>query len=189
MKILIPLIVLFLIFGCKRRPVNNTNHSNAKTEVKESNQASKPKSRIVIPQNPTENQPKIVTGSNSVKMTKRGGVYEIPISINGYPMDFIFDTGASSISISETEVFFLYKQGRRTEDDIKGEVEFIDATGGISQGTLINLREVKIGNRELYNVEASVVHNMEAPLLLGQSALAQFGKLTIDYKNNEIIFE
>lgn len=65
----------------------------------------------------------------------------------------------------------------------------MDATGNISQGTLINLREVKIGIRQLNNVEASVVHNLEAPLLLGQSALSQFGKLTVDYKNNEIIFE
>lgn len=189
MRILILFIVLFLIFGCKRRPVNNTNQSNTNTELKELKPVSKSESKMLIPSKPIESQPVMVTGSNSVKMTKKGGVYEIPISINGYPMDFIFDTGASSISISEAEVIFLYKQGRIIEDDIKGSIDFMDATGNISQGTLINLREVKIGNRQLNNVEASVVHNLEAPLLLGQSALSQFGKLTVDYKNNEIIFE
>lgn len=40
-----------------------------------------------------------------------------------------------------------------------------------------------------YDVEASVVHNLEAPLLLGQSALSKFGKLTIDYNENKIVFD
>jgi aspartyl protease family protein len=38
-------------------------------------------------------------------------------------------------------------------------------------------------------VQASVVHNLQAPLLLGQSALNKFGKISIDYNNGEITFE
>lgn len=59
----------------------------------------------------------------------------------------------------------------------------------LPKGTVINLRTVQIGNKILTNVKAAVVHNGEAPLLLGQSALAQFGKVSIDYKRNEITFE
>lgn len=127
--------------------------------------------------------------SNIVKMVPSGGVYYVPIEINSVAMKIIFDTGASSISISETEVLFLWKQGKINGDDILGAVRFQDATGNISEGTRINLKEVKIGNRTINNVEASVVHNLEAPLLLGQSALSKFGKVTIDYKKNEISFE
>lgn len=83
----------------------------------------------------------------------------------------------------------LLKQGKLKEDDILGTMQFKDATGRISEGTTINLRSVVIGNREIKNVKASVVHNMEAPLLLGQSALGQFGKVTIDYKKNQLSFE
>lgn len=126
---------------------------------------------------------------NTVKMISKGGVYYVPIEINGISMDIIFDTGASSISISETEAIFLYKQGKISEKDILGKVRFQDATGNISEGTRINLKNVKIGNKTIYDVEASVVHNLEAPLLLGQSALSKFGKLTIDYNKNEIVFE
>ena len=102
---------------------------------------------------------------------------------------FIFDTGASSISISNTEAYFLYKQGKLTKDDIVGEQDFIDANGDISTGTVINLREVKLGNYTIRNVEASVVDNLEAPLLLGQSALNRFGKIEVDYQDESLTLE
>ena len=122
-------------------------------------------------------------------MEKLNGVYQIPVTINGIPMFFIFDTGASIISISETEVNFLYKQGKLTQKDIKGTAKFSDANGDISEGTIIVLETVKIGDRVLHNIEASVVHNLNAPLLFGQSALGEFGKISIDYNRGEITFE
>lgn len=124
-----------------------------------------------------------------VKMTQRGGVYEIPIKINGLELDFIIDTGASSISISQAEAVTMQRQGKIDESDIIGERQFSDANGDISVGMVIRLRSVQIGDRELQNVEASVVNNIKAPLLLGQSALAQFGKISIDYNRQEISFE
>ncbi len=138
-----------------------------------------------------ENEPKVdhTRGKVIIKMTKEGGVYKIPIRINGTEMDFIFDTGAGIISISDLEASYLYKQGKIGKDDIIGKENFQDATGNISEGVIINLKEVSIGGRTIYNVQASVTHNINAPLLLGQTALAKFGKITIDYENNEIVFE
>jgi aspartyl protease family protein len=140
----------------------------------------------------TKNLPEKEVGSregNTIKMIEINGVYQIPIEVNGVQMSFIFDTGASSISISFTEANFLFKQGKLQKTDIIGKQKFMDANGDISEGTVINLKEVKIGTRVLYNVEASVVNNINAPLLLGQSALDRFGKISIDYNKNEIIFE
>lgn len=124
-----------------------------------------------------------------VKMEKINGVYQIPVEVNGVKMYFIFDTGASIISISETEANFLWKQGKLTKDDIKGTANFSDANGDITEGTIIVLSTVKIGDRILKNIEASVVHNLYAPLLFGQSALSEFGKISIDNLREEIIFE
>lgn len=124
-----------------------------------------------------------------IKMNKKHGVYHVPCKINGTEMEFIFDTGASDITISATEAIFLIKQGKLIEEDILGTREYQIADGSIHEGTIINLRTVEIGNRKLENVHASIVDNMEAPLLLGQSALSKFGKISIDYNKNEIIFE
>ncbi|MCW3105721.1 MAG: hypothetical protein JWQ09_227 [Segetibacter sp.] len=128
-------------------------------------------------------------GKTVVKMEKTNGVFRIPVDINGVKMFFIFDTGASTISISETEAGFLYKQGKLTLNDIKGSANFSDANGNISEGTIIVLKTVQIADKVLTNIEASVVHNLKAPLLFGQSALEKFGKISIDYKKGEITFE
>lgn len=124
-----------------------------------------------------------------VKMRKSGGVYYVPCKINGTEMDFIFDTGASDITMSLTEARFLYKQEKLTNDDFIGTQQYIIADGSICEGMIVMLQKVEIGNRTLYNIQASIVDNMDAPLLLGQSALAKFGKISIDYNRNEITFE
>jgi aspartyl protease family protein len=127
--------------------------------------------------------------STTVKMEKIHGVNQIPVEINGVKMHFIFDTGASIISISETEAIFLFKQGSLRKEDILGTADFSDANGDISEGTIINLRTVKIGSQILKDVKASVVHNSIAPLLFGQSALEKFGKISIDNNKQELTFE
>ena len=128
-------------------------------------------------------------GTNEIRMNKENGIYKIPIVVNGVKMVTIFDTGASLISISNTEASFLYKQGTLTESDFEGSIKFQDATGNISTGAIINLKEVQIGNILLKNVKASVVDNNNAPILLGQSALSKFGKISIDYEKGILIFE
>lgn len=132
----------------------------------------------------------ITTGEKTVvKMQKSNGVYYIPVEVDGVNMRFVFDTGASTISISQVEAGYLYKQGVLTNEDILGKANFSDANGNISEGTVINLKTVKIGDRVLQNVQASVVHNLKAPLLFGQSALEKFGKISIDNQKGEITFE
>lgn len=124
---------------------------------------------------------------NILPMERIGGVSYVTIEINKIPLKFVFDTGASNICISISEANVLYKQGSLTEEDIMGITNFQDATGQISEGMEINLREVKIGSQVLYDVRALVVDNDQAPLLLGQSALEQFGSIEIDNKNDLII--
>lgn len=123
-----------------------------------------------------------------VYMEQSGGVYLVPITVNGLHLNFIFDTGASSICLSAAEATVMVRQGKITEDDILGQQQFQDATGGVSVGTIVRLRTVDIGGIVLHDVEANVVDNIQAPLLLGQTALSKFGRVTIDYNNNTIEF-
>jgi len=125
---------------------------------------------------------------NTLKMEVESGVRFVWIEINGIKLRFIFDTGASSICISPAEATVLYRQGTLKEEDILNVEYFQDATGRISEGTTINLREVRIGDMVLENVQALVVDNVNAPMLLGQSVLERFGSIEIDNVNKEIIF-
>lgn len=128
-------------------------------------------------------------GKTVVKMQKKYGVYHVPCKVNGTEMEFIFDTGASDITMSVTEARFLYKQDKLVENDFIGTQQYQIADGSIHEGLTVILRKVEIGGRTLYNVQASVMDNEEAPLLLGQSALAEFGRISIDYNLNQITFE
>lgn len=116
-----------------------------------------------------------------------GGTFEIPCDINGLALQMIFDTGASDVTISSVEANFMFKNGYLAEKDIKGKRYYQVANGQINEGTVITLREVKIGDAVLHNVDASVVKSQKAPLLLGQSAMERFGSITIDNTNNKLI--
>lgn len=122
----------------------------------------------------------------TVPFSKEGGVYKVKCTINDLPLHFIFDTGASSVSISMVEANFMMKNDFLKSSDVIGSQHFIDANGDISEGTIINLSHVNFGGLELPNVRASVVRNQTAPLLLGQTVLNRLGKIEIDNENQQL---
>lgn len=117
------------------------------------------------------------------------GTYEIPCSVNGLPLKMIFDTGASDVTISSVEANFMLKNGYLSDSDVKGKKHYMTASGDIHEGTVLRLKEVKLGDTVLKNVEASVVHSQKAPLLLGQSVLEKFGTITIDNVNSKLLIK
>lgn len=121
-----------------------------------------------------------------IRMSLEDGVYVMPCSVNGLNLRFIFDTGASDVSISLTEALFMLKNGYLENTDLSGTERFRIANGEIAEGTMVNLRNIKIGELVLTNVKASIVHNLDAPLLLGQSALSRFGMIQFDYTNSTL---
>ena len=124
----------------------------------------------------------------NVPFTKNaGGTYSVPCTINGLPLNFCFDTGCSDVSISQVEATFMMKNGYLDERDFAGSNRYVDATGNISEGTVIYFKEVKFGELSLRNVRASVVRNQKAPLLLGQTVLSRAGKVEIDYEKNNLV--
>lgn len=160
------------------------NHPDFITLIKEF------KDKPIVTINGNEDSLDEISIISEVQMTKMySGVYEVACTINGLPLKFVFDTGASSVSISSVEATFMLKNGYLTSDDIKGKTYFSSATGEIHEGTIIKLKEIKIGEAVLRNVEASVVQNQQAPLLLGQSVLERFGTITIDNINSKLIIK
>ena len=118
-----------------------------------------------------------------------GGTYEVACSVNGLPLKMIFDTGAADVTISSVEASFMLKNGYLSDNDVKGKKNYMTASGDIHEGTVLRLKEVKLGDAILKNVEASVVHSQKAPLLLGQSVLEKFGTITIDNVNSKLLIK
>ena len=122
-----------------------------------------------------------------IPFTPDGGCASVKCTINELPLTFIFDTGASIVSLSQVEANFMLKNGYLKRDDFVGSGRFVDANGDVTEGTIVNLRDVDFGGLKLNNVRASVVRNQKAPLLLGQSVLGRLGSIEIDNPGKKLI--
>ncbi len=121
-----------------------------------------------------------------IEMQNINGIFHIPCKVNNVPMMFVFDTGASNVSISLTEAKFLIKQGLITERDFIATNTYRIANGDLIEGTEILLRKIEIGEATLQDVKATIVHEQNAPLLLGQSAISKLGTYTV--ADNKLMF-
>lgn len=120
-------------------------------------------------------------------MTKKSGnTFLISCKINGLPLDFIFDIGASSVTLSLSEVNFMLKNGYLSLNDILREERYQTASGAIQAGTKVILRRIEIDGLVLRDIEASIIHTDNALLLLGQSALKQLRTVQVDYQNSTL---
>lgn len=123
-----------------------------------------------------------ISAQEIIQMKKEtSGIYTIPCEVNGLKLRFIFDTGASTVSISLTEASFMLKNGYLNDADIKGTANVQTANGKIDENYLVNLKELKIGSVILKNVQAVVSSSLDAPLLLGQSVLDQLGHWSFNH--------
>ena len=129
---------------------------------------------------PNSSSDDVVADISEIPFEKENGVCKVKCKINGLPLHFVFDTGASDVTLSMVEATFMMKNGYLTGKDVVGSQRYMDANGDVSVGTIINIRDVDFGGHSLKNVRASVVRNQKAPLLLGQSVLGRLGKIEID---------
>lgn len=130
-----------------------------------------------------------VSDISEIPFTPCGGIVKVNCLINNLPLNFIFDTGASTVSLSLVEANFMMKNGYLKPSDVVGTGNFYDANGDISEGTIINLRQIDFGGLKLDNVRASVVKNQKAPLLLGQSVLGRLGIIEINNQSKKLIIK
>ena len=85
------------------------------------------KSRSEEPEITTESAEALISEIQMKKMP--GGTYEVPCTINGLPLKFIFDTGASDVTLSSVETNFMLKNDYLNEKDFKGSRRYLTADG------------------------------------------------------------
>jgi len=96
----------------------------------------------------------------------RMGMYGIKGSINGHLVEFLVDTGATTVAINSG-------QASRLSIDFKaGKLTRVSTAAGVVPAYLVPLRRVRIGAIELHDVEAAVlVGDHPSIALLGMSFL------------------
>ena len=126
-------------------------------------------------------------GQKVIQLTKQNGVYTIPCSINGVKRSLVFDTGASTVTISMQLADLLYSSGKLKDADFKGFGRSQTASGHIVNNMAVVLRDVEIGGLHLKNVDAVIIEGQNVPLLLGLSAIQKLGKVTLS--GNRLIID
>jgi len=130
-----------------------------------------------------------VQQANRVPLRKSGGVYEVPVTINNsLHIHFILDSGAAEVFISPDVATTLLRTGTLGPEDVLPSRTYRLADGSLTESRRFMIKELKIGDRIIKNVECSVAENQSAPMLLGQSALEKLGDYSIDYTNQVLIF-
>jgi aspartyl protease family protein len=96
-----------------------------------------------------------------------GGHFVTSGSINGRPVRFMVDTGATLVAMGKGEAERLGIDLRQAESGVS------QTAGGLVRVQLIKLASVKVGEVELYNVAAVVVPGEMPQVLLGNSFLSR----------------
>lgn len=170
--IILVFILPFLFLSCKSN--NSTDYSWSDIDYEETEEVEQSEEVDYIPVPYKESYDNTIV---------------IPVKINGVGLDMIFDTGASSTCITVAEAQYLYDKGLLSEDDILNVQAYQTADGNISVGLRVILRKIVIGETIcVSNVEALVVEDQQAPLLLGQSVLRNFREVSVDRENKVVKF-
>ena len=124
-----------------------------------------------------------------VPMVLDGGVFRVPIKINNkVELNFILDSGAAEVQITQDVFMTLVRSGTITENDMTGSKSYTIADGSTVTEPTFTIRSLKVGDWEGTNVSASVAPT-SGDLLLGQSFLKGFHSWSIDNAKHELVLK
>jgi predicted aspartyl protease len=104
----------------------------------------------------------------------------VPVEINGaITLDFAVDSGAGNVTIPADVYYTLVRTGTIKDSDIVGQRTVVLADGSQSKLPTFTIRSLRIGDKIIENVKASVLP-LEGQLLLGQSFLTRFKSWSLD---------
>jgi aspartyl protease family protein len=107
-------------------------------------------------------------GTRIVLPASSGGHFMAQGAINGRTVNFMLDTGATTIALSAADA------QRIGLDFSKGQPVRMNTANGVSQGYRVQLASVRVGDVEVYDVEAIVSQQPMPYILLGNSFINRF---------------
>ena len=119
-------------------------------------------------------------GNKIVLSAGSGGHFFTAGSINGRPVQFVVDTGATSVALSVQDA------ERLGIDYKKGQPGRSSTANGTVNVYLVKLASVRIGDVEVYDVDGTVVPAGMPYILLGNSFLTRF---QMTRQNDQMVLE
>lgn len=119
-------------------------------------------------------------GTRIVLAAGSGGHFITPGAINGKPVNFLVDTGATTVALGAMEAQRLGIEFRN------GQAGQASTANGVVPSWRIKLASVRIGDVEVREVDASVLSGSMPYVLLGNSFLNRF---QMKRENDQLVLE
>jgi hypothetical protein len=117
--------------------------------------------------------------AREIPLTRDGSMYRVPVTLEGRLVrTFILDTGAGEVQISSELARVLFPRGS-VQPTYLADGTYRMADGRIVRNRRIRIASLRVGDRELGDVAASI-GGPGASLLLGQNVLDRLGAWTVD---------
>ncbi|MGD1954724.1 MAG: TIGR02281 family clan AA aspartic protease [Sphingomonadales bacterium] len=116
-----------------------------------------------------ENQTYSSVGRKHVVPRHRDGHFYLNTSVEGRPISFMVDSGASHVMLSASDAQRLGRMVRKRD-----LVHEFHTANGVNKAAKITLAQVRIGGRDFANVDAYIIPEGLGVSLMGQSLLSRF---------------
>lgn len=122
-----------------------------------------------------EQQTYVEVSSGTVTLNRASdGHFYAQAQVNGMPVDFLIDTGATAIALSREDAQRAFIVTDPAMDEVIGS----GASGSV-KGQMVKLDRISLGPAEVRDIDAAVLAGGKQSLL-GQTFLAQFNSVTIE---------
>lgn len=123
-----------------------------------------------------------------IALNKRSNVYYLSVDfmIGAGQYDYIYDTGASSMTINEEIEKELWRKKIINKSDYVENVLYRIADGSVVEARRVLIKSIKIGDIVAKNVLVSVT---DGPLLLGNNALTNYSSITLDKNKSQLVLK
>jgi hypothetical protein len=119
----------------------------------------------------------------------QNGLLYFNASINGVKGKFLFDTGASGVVINPGFFQQLKSQGLIDQSDYLGNTNVVGINNIKVNVEIYHIKSLNIDSFRAYDLQAFLMPDTNAELIIGQSVFEKLGKVSIDNQNNVLTVE
>ncbi len=116
------------------------------------------------------------------------GAFKVPAIIEGYNETFVYERSANAM-VSLDKALDMLRRGIIDRNSFEGDIERILTAGSIADRSVFKIKEIRIANRTVEDVEITVSHALRYDMVFGQRLLSRFGEFDFDTSNRELIFK
>ena len=127
---------------------------------------------------------------NKVAFTQnKQGYFQFKSYVNAFTEIITYDRD-SEMSVSQQKVMELLTNGVITKNDFIGDnVEKIITAGKVKDRAQFIIKEMRIADRTVENIEVTVVNSLKYDWVMGQKVLKQFGNFEFNTDEHKLIFK